>query len=141
MKNPLMWQVKVPLYLFVPLSLLACLGLLCAVSVFTVDAVLGDHSGAREAVTRSSLSDILCASRFYQHRFGQWPAFDLPFDSQSDRWLEAQLTDSWGVPFVSRIVGDQFYLISAGPDGVIDTADDIQGWISADSWVHFSDDR
>lgn len=108
------------------LLVITILGVLAAVAVSSVGGV---STEARVNATRTSISAIEQAVKMYEIRVGQYPdQFDQLFQKigAAEAPLEEKArNDSWGNPFQYRRDGSSFEIRSAGPDGQMNTDDDI----------------
>ena len=123
--------------------------LLAALLVYAVCAIRGvlGSEPAQERVTASMLNDILFSVREYRRAHHEWPidekngtlcfTHEPVFVEHSSSFFkkamrEGGLLDSWGNSFSAGVSTGRFLLVSAGPDGMISTADDITGWFPID---------
>ena len=103
------------------LLVVTILGVLAAVAV---NAFGGISTEARVAATRTSISAIESAAKLFEIRSGKYP--DSIDQMIQEKLLDNKsLNDSFGVPFQYKKTGDGFEIRSAGPDGNMNTADDI----------------
>jgi hypothetical protein len=98
-----------------------------------IAGLLGDiHKEARAAKLDKAKADVallLDAARMFRIREHRWPTLkdlDTP-DARGKKYLEELPLDPWGNDYVLRAAaaGNGFEVRSAGPDGVLDTADDV----------------
>ena len=139
-------RVTVPLPFLVVLFLLALLPI-----IFVVSIIPNMRSGpVKEIATCSTIMELLSASQDYYADCKQWPILDkdaraLFLNDGTANWngpylpkhrRKGDFADSWGSFYSSRIVGNRFNLISPGADTMIDTADDLKGWVTPYSKVN-----
>lgn len=92
---------------------------------------LGDPSGeARIAATKQSIGQIQQAIEVYRMRVGRGlpkTLEDLTKGINDDEPLlkAGSLNDAWGQPFEYKLEGKKYSIRSAGPDGQMNTEDDI----------------
>lgn len=148
-------RVAVPLPAFIILCLFAVIVpvyvLLCGLLVF---GRTGSES-AQKVTTETIMVDVLSASQDYYANCRRWPSLGDNFralflNDGTTNWNGPYLprnmrndeeTDAWGSHYVSRIVGERFYLISPGSDTKIDTCDDLKVWATPCSKVNIEDER
>jgi len=143
-------RVAVPLPFLVILCLPAFfIPLIFIVGVFSFSNM---RSGpAQESTTCSTIVELLSASQDYYADCKRWPILDkdaraLFLNDGTANWngpylpkhrrKEGNFDDAWGSFYTSRIVGNRLYLISPGADRMIDTADDLKGWVTPFSKVN-----
>lgn len=105
-----------------------------------------DPSRARLLAVQGTMGIILSAARLYYQDCGGWPNLDTGLDpliirpSDETQWNgpylpnrfhnDGYLWDSWGNRYKFQVKQMRLTMISAGSDGVYETADDIFGSIS-----------
>ena len=110
------------------LLVIAILGVLAAGVVMNFGGVAGD---ARANATRDSIRSIETAAAAYEVRVGRYPnsVEDLKSSAGGRQPLldpKKSFRDGWGHEFRLGIVdGGRFEIRSAGPDGIMDTSDDV----------------
>ena len=102
---------------------------------------------AQNATTQVTMRDILFSIMAYRRDHHEWPIdgerMALRFTREpvfaehstyafKRMMREGSLDDSWGNPFFPVVSDDRFLLLSAGPDGLTNTADDITGCFLTD---------
>lgn len=85
----------------------------------------GSHPG-QVPVTRAIIKQVCDALAKYRTDTGNYPSQTDGLSGMATNWLPATPIDAWGHPFRYRIVAGQPSVVSAGPDGVFDTKDDIK---------------
>ena len=109
------------------LLVITILGILGTVVVMNFGDVGGD---ARKEATRQSIAAIDSAVTVYNVKVGKMPKDlkDLTVGSnEDDQGLlkSADLNDAWGNPLEYKVDGRKYTIRSAGPDGQMNTEDDI----------------
>ena len=86
---------------------------------------IGALQRAKLKITDADLSTIRNAIEMYRvDHNGQLPNNLNDLIKDNDLSGNQSLKDPWGSDYDSKVVGDQFFIISAGPDKVMGTADD-----------------
>ncbi len=85
--------------------------------------------GARHRAARIQTRSFVESLKSFKVESGRWPASleelcAVP-PSGGEPWLDRLPSDPWGNPYDCRVIGDKPVVRSAGPDGVLDTEDDI----------------
>jgi len=111
-----------------------------------IPAFVKAKTRAQEIQTRASMAKISIGIDIYEIDTGKWPSSlsSLVENDGSERWGGPYLNsresfvyqniktgdigfmDSWGTPFVYQVDEQSFNIISAGPDRILDTSDDIE---------------
>lgn len=109
------------------LLVITILGILGTVVVMNFGDVGGD---ARKEATRQSIAAIDSAVTVYNVKVGKMPQDlkDLTVGiNEDDQGLlkSADLNDAWGNPLEYKVDGRKYTIRSAGPDGQMNTEDDI----------------
>ena len=108
------------------LLVVAILGVLATVAIMNTQGLMGD---AQAKATRSSIATIESAARVYEIRTGKFPdSIDALLQPMGDKPAlldEKARNDTWGTPFQVRRNGSNVEIRSAGPDGQMNTSDDI----------------
>ena len=108
------------------LLVVAILGVLATVAIMNTQGLMGD---AQAKATRSSISTIESVARIYEIRTGKFPdsidALLQPMGERPPLLDEKARNDAWGTPFQVRRNGSSIEIRSAGPDGQMNTSDDI----------------
>jgi hypothetical protein len=103
---------------------------------------------AQKITTQATMREMLSSVMKYRHEYHRWPiglnSGALLFINESTpegssayspKWMMREgrpMDDAWGTPFFISVSDDRFTLISAGPDGMTNTVDDITGLFSTD---------
>ena len=95
-----------------------------------VDDVTDDTNEVRKATTLDTIATIDQAVTIYKVSVDRFPrslqALTKPWLDDGDPLLrENMLDDAWGNPFEYKVNGRNFTIRSAGPDGKMNTEDDI----------------
>jgi len=109
------------------LLVVAILGVLATVAIMNMG---GLSTEARIKATRTSISTIQTAIQTYEIRNGKYPdTLEQLTQSDSDTIAAplkmSDLNDAFGTKFEYKRKGNRFEIRSAGPDGQMNTADDI----------------
>ncbi len=109
------------------LLVITILGILGSVVVFNFGDLGGD---ARKTATLTSIGAIDQAIKAYKIRTDRLPKSleDLTkgINDDEEGFLDANgLKDAWGNPFEYKVTGKKYTIVSAGPDGVFGTDDDL----------------
>lgn len=108
------------------LLVVAILGVLATVAIMNTSGLMGD---AQAKATRSSVAAIEEAARVYEIRTGKFPeSIDALLQPMGDRPAlldDKARNDAWGNPFQVRRNGNFVEIRSAGPDGQMNSSDDI----------------
>ncbi len=83
----------------------------------------------RTDATRATVQTVWTAIQAYEIKTGKYPEsleeVTQPIGNQPILLPKAALIDAWGRSFVMRMTNDVIEVRSAGPDGKMDTKDDI----------------
>ncbi len=108
------------------LLVVAILGVLATVAIINTQ---GMSNEARVSATRSTISAIEQAARTYEIRTGRFPdslaQLLQPMGDRPPLLDRKASTDAWGVPFTYRRTSSFIEIRSAGPDGAMNTSDDL----------------
>ena len=108
------------------LLVIAILGVLATVAPMSTDGIMDD---ANTSATRTTISSIESAAQTWETRHFKKPdSLDrlLQPDGEREPLLPAKAkTDAWGNEIQYRLNGRKLEIRSAGPDGQMNTSDDI----------------
>ncbi len=109
------------------LLVITILGILGAVVVMNFGDVGGD---ARRTATQQSIIAISQACDVYRMKTGRGYPKNLEdltkgINDEEPLLKEGALNDAWGQPFEYKLEGKRYTIRSAGPDGQMNTEDDI----------------
>ena len=108
------------------LLVIAILGVLATVALMSTDGIMDD---ANTSATRTTISSIEQAATTWETRHFKKPdSLDRLLQADGDRepLLPAKAkTDAWGNEIQYRLNGRKVEIRSAGPDGQMNTSDDI----------------
>ena len=108
------------------LLVITILGILGTVVVVNFS---GASDEARENTTKHSIGQITTVCEVYRIKVGRYPRNleDLTNGINDEEPLlkAGSLNDAWGIPFEYKSEGKKYTIRSAGPDGVMNTEDDL----------------
>lgn len=108
------------------LLVVSIIGILGTVAVMNLG---GQGAEASKTATLASISTISTAAQAFEFRARRLPKSldELTKGINDDVPLlkAGALNDAWGVPFEYKLQGKMFEIRSAGPDGVMNTEDDL----------------
>ena len=128
---------------FTLIELLVVIIILAILAAAVIPKVVHRTDDARNAAAISDISSFSSALNMYKADTGQYPTSDQGLDALIHNpgikgWNKAYLdnmatlkADPWGHPYVYKYPsehGQEFDIISAGPDGQLGTADDLNSW-------------
>ncbi len=95
-----------------------------------LNTVRGPNEASLKTATQTMLSQVDIAITVYQAKTGRLPnsleALTVAFSDGSPALLTpASVTDAWAHPLEYKKTGSKYTLRSAGPDGVMNTEDDL----------------
>ncbi len=104
----------------------------CIVLSFSLVSTDGIMDEANKSATRTTISSIDSAATTWKIRHGKNPdSIDLLLQPDGDReplLPDKATTDAWGNEIQYRFNGGMLDIRSAGPDGRMNTSDDITNW-------------
>ena len=129
-KEVIRYTGKSGLTLIEVLMVVAIIGILAGVVAAKFS---GKGKGARIKATRASIAAISTAIDVYEVDTGRFPSSldGLLKDDGSANWSGPYLkgdgipVDSWGTPFSYTVEGNNYKIVSGGPDMAVGTGDDI----------------
>ncbi len=128
---------------FTLIELLVVIIILAILAAVVIPKVVGRTDDARVSAAISDIQAFGSALNMYKADTGQYPTGDqglnaLLHDPGVRGWnkpyldnMEALKADPWGHPYVYKNPsehGQEFDILSSGPDGQVGTADDITSW-------------
>lgn len=130
---------------FTLIELLLVLAILGVIMSMVIPNLLGRQKYANIDATKGSLKGAEQAIRMYAlDHLGDFPSnaegfrvlIEIPRESDTQwrgPYLNSIPKDAWGTPFVYQFPGKrnqtEFDIVSAGPDKVLGSADDIGNWL------------
>lgn len=128
---------------FTLIEILVVVVILAILAAVVVPNVIGKIAEGRISAAITDITSFKTALQLYNADTGQYPTSDQGLDALIHNpgvngWnkpylqdLEKIQLDPWGNPYVYKNPsehGQDYDIISAGPDGQIGTTDDIQSW-------------
>lgn len=114
---------------FTLVELLLVITILAVLAGVAVQNLAGTSEESRIAAARTSIGTIEQAARTYEIRAGKYPdSMEALFQPMGDRPAlldDKAKADPWGTPYSLRRSDKGIEIRSAGPDGQMNTADDI----------------
>ena len=117
---------------FTLIELLLVIAILGILATVVMPNLVGSTDDARISATRTSITGLETSAQVYKMNVGSWPSSVQDMKQRGNSSGGAVLDpgksskDAWGNEFQLRVVEGQFLEIrSAGPDGSMNTNDDI----------------